>query len=141
MARNIVPWAPRLAQVSSKAKYRGTRVVPNTSRLGLIVWVGLLVIFAVSLVLGDSGLLRARNLESQLAHATQERAGLQKDFDRLTRELSIQANDPRSYEKPAREKYRMVKEGERLYLFEDDGLIPAGPWDEAFDATDTPDSP
>ena len=132
MARNIVPWAPKLAQVSSKAKYTGPRLVPVTSRVGWCLWIGFLVVFGASLVLGDKGLVKARAVELQLNEVTQAKAGLQQEFDALSRDLAVQKNDPRSYEKPAREKYRMVKEGEQLYLFEDDGIVPAGPWDGAW---------
>lgn len=133
MARNIVPWAPKLAQVSSNAKYRGTRVIATPRRLGWMVWAGFLVVFAFNLMAGDSGVLQARTLEKELAQATHAKARWQKEFDRLSRDLAIQENDPRSYEKPAREKYRMVKDSERLYLFEDDGIVPSGPWDQAWE--------
>ena len=133
MARNIVPWAPKLAQVSSKAKYRAPRVVPVTTKnLVWFVWGGFLVLFAGDVVLGEKGLLQARAVEARLAETSRTKAGLERELDRLNRDLAVRESDPRSFEKPAREKYRMIKEGERLYLFEDDNVVPAGPWDEAF---------
>ena len=91
---------------------RGVRVV-----LVLIVLAGASYVF----VAGDGGLMELAQQREELRRLEQHVADLEAENDSLQRVLSLLESDLSFVEKLAREKYKMVKPGESLYLIRRSG--------------------
>ena len=132
MARRIVPKQPTTYRYQ-RVLYRGKNL-GNDPRLRWGVGLAVLGVFTLSLLFGDGGVIRGFRLQGDLEELRDRNARLEQELVRLDQEIAVREGDPHSYEKPAREKWRMVKENERLFLFEDDLYVPAGRWDAEFAA-------
>jgi cell division protein FtsB len=132
LARRIVPLEPANYRYQ-RVLYRG-KSLGNDPRLRWGAGLAVLLLFSLSLVFGEGGVIRGFRLQGDLQELRSHNTRLEQELVRLNQEIEVREGDPGSYEKPAREKWRMVKENERLFLFEDDLYVPAGRWDAEFNA-------
>ena len=77
----------------------------------LLLCITLLIIF----IFGDHGLLQLYKLERERAKVQAQIAQLRKERERVMVEKNQLENDIQYLEKLARERYRMVKPGEKVY--------------------------
>ncbi len=84
---------------------------------------GLPTLVAVCLVgasvWGDHGLLRRHELKQELHTATARLARVERDNQRLLRELSLMERDPVVLERVAADELRWAREGTILFRFDD----------------------
>ena len=103
MARRSRPRAARQQMAETQRQFvRGVL---------FLIGVTLLIIF----IFGDHGLLQLYKLERERAKVQAQIAQLRKERERVMVEKNRLENDIQYLEKLARERYRMVKPGEKVY--------------------------
>ena len=132
MAQRLIPESKTPFQYK-RLKYAGEALSGHTRRLWWMAAGGMAVWMAAHVVFGSGGLLAARELDRALTQTRMRNNALERELTRLKRDIAVRETDPASYEKPARESFGMMREGEWLYLFDDDLYVPEGPWDEGLD--------
>jgi len=66
---------------------------------------------------GEYSLLEIRRLEAQYEEETERLTALRSEVERLNARADSLANDPVALERIARERYGLIRDGERLYRF------------------------
>jgi cell division protein FtsB len=133
VAQRLIPQSKAFQY--KRLKYAGEALSGHTKRLWWMAACGFGLWLAAHLVFGNGGMLAARELDRQLAQTRTTNNRLERDLRSLQRDIAVRESDPSSYEKPAREDYRMMRDGEWQYLFDDDLYVPEGPWDPGLDGT------
>jgi cell division protein DivIC len=100
-----------------KAKnYKGT----NWS---LLSWASLIFFIVIHLVFNDLGLIRMFELKSKKNQLHAEIQNIKSKIDDKNQEIRSLESDLDYIEKIAREKYKMVKKGEKVYRVRDERTI------------------
>ena len=95
-----------------KAEGRKRRLVLVT------LFVLCLLYLSVSLIFGDSGLVRYRELMKTRTRLQKEVAEINKQNSAIKSQIELLKNDPFYREKLAREEYRLAKPDEYIFLYE-----------------------
>lgn len=75
---------------------------------------------AASAIWGESGLLVRHQLRARLASANDDLATMERDNQRLLRDLRLMEQDPLLLERVVAEELSWAREGTVLYRFDDD---------------------
>jgi cell division protein FtsB len=81
----------------------------------------ILATLAASVVWGESGLLARRHLAERLDRSNQDLAAIERENQRLIRDLRLMEQDPAVLERLVAEELGWAREGTTLYRFEDVG--------------------
>lgn len=105
----------------------------KTRDLLLVVFFGAALYFAV--FGGEYGLFEVRRLERERIEEVARLDGLRAEVDRLRLRADALEDDPAVLERIARERYGLIRDGERLYRFAEPEEVPeADEWAPAPDA-------
>lgn len=101
------------------AKKRRSKSTPLTTRkkllLAAIVGLPILAVFVFS----NSGLLKRVSLENRHSNAQQELVVEGEIADSLRAEIELLENDSGAIERVARERYGMIRPGEKIYMVDE----------------------
>jgi cell division protein FtsB len=91
---------------------------PTVHRVLLAVLPALvLVVIGASAIWGESGLLARNKLQQRLEDANEELAALERENQRLVRELQVLERDPLALERVIAEELEWAEEGTVIYRF------------------------
>jgi len=103
---------PNVRRAKIEQDRRLRRMIYTTMGLGFALYL------TVTLVFGENGLLKYFHLKRLRNDLARETALIEKQNRQLRKEIRALEEDPEKIEDLAR-KYRMVKEGELLFIFEE----------------------
>jgi cell division protein FtsB len=93
-------------------------LTPTVHRVLLAVLPALvLVVIGVSAIWGESGLLARNRLQQRLEQANEELAALERENQRLVRELQVLERDPIALERVIAEELEWAQKGTVIYRF------------------------
>lgn len=85
----------------------------------LAAFTAVLVGLASSLLLGDANPWTVWNLEREKAEVSAEWAAVERENDRMLREIRALRSDPRVYERLAADRHNVAPEGAVIYAFDE----------------------
>jgi cell division protein FtsB len=95
---------------------------PTVHRVLLAVLPALvLVVIGASAIWGESGLLARNKLQQRLEDANEDLAALERENQRLVRELQVLERDPLALERVIAEELEWAREGTVIYRFPGEG--------------------
>lgn len=103
--------------------------LPSHRLLFSILPAAVIAIVGVSALWGDSGLFVRESLRAKLASANEDLAALERENQRLVRELKILEEDPLAIERLIAEELELAAPGATLYRFRPDDKPPSPPGD------------
>lgn len=117
---------------SSPTGLRSTQV-PRRGAGRIKGWIGLVVVVVVLILIlvNRQGLLRLAHLRRETQRLEVEIVRLQAETDSLRRERSSLERDMTYIERLARDKYRMIKKGEKVFRVVPESKDPPRPTQEA----------
>ena len=90
--------------------------VSSRRRIKGILFLAFMIMAVYEFVGGDYGLYRIRNQKLRIEHLKRELEGIQRENEALRKQAQLMENHLPTIEKIARERYRMIKPGEEVYL-------------------------
>ncbi|MAJ45113.1 MAG: hypothetical protein CMF96_10280 [Candidatus Marinimicrobia bacterium] len=95
----------------------------NGTKWQLLVWLSCLIFLIIHLIFNDLGVIKMIELEDKKKQLQSEIKYLKVKIDKKNQEIYALENDYTYIEKIAREKYKMVKKGEKVYRVRDERTL------------------
>ena len=95
----------------------------NGANWPLLGWLSFIIFLIIHLIFNDLGLIKMFELQSKKKQLQAEIKDLKTKIDEKNQEIYALENDYAYIERIAREKYKMVKKGEKVYRVRDERTI------------------